>query len=243
MITDKRIHATAAARGIRISPPQGHLLDQHRRPRSRWTGDHVLIEDLGSTSGTSVNGSPIIGTSSLHDGDLISLASVQLRYQQGARDPGATLVVMPVLSRRDTPSPPVRYDVREQRADSLINVGRDQYNAYTMQRQSFLADVAAAKTKASVLAWLGFVLFIAGAATYAAVIIRFVKNVGPDTNPDDVQLLGPDVLGVPVGAIGFGVAGLGSILLIVGIVRHIIASSRRRRVEREMPLYLPPPRY
>ena len=142
--------------------------------------------------------------------------------------------------------PSVRYDVGQQHAGVVSNVARDQHNAYIMQRQSFLAEVAATKTKASVLAWLGFTLFVAGAATWGAVIMRFMKTIpdaGPDTPPEDIQFLGPDVLGVPIGAIAFGAAGLGATLLIVGIVLHIVASSRRRRVERDMPLYLPPPHY
>jgi hypothetical protein len=138
---------------------------------------------------------------------------------------------------------PVRYDMDRLDADTINMAGRDNnYYAYLVERQSFLAEVAATKTKARVLAWLGFVLFVAGSATYGAMIIRFMKtvpNTGSEYNPSDLQLLGPDVAGVPIGAIGIGAAGLGVTLLIVGIVLHIAASSKRRHVERDMPLYPP----
>jgi hypothetical protein len=131
-------------------------------------------------------------------------------------------------------------DIGRQNADVINN---KEWTTYLIQRQSFLAEVAATKTKARVLAWLGFVLFVAGSATWGAVIIRFVKtvsNAGPELSPTDVRLLGPEVHGVPIGAIALGVAGLGVTLLIVGIVLHIVASSRRRRFERDMPLPFPP---
>lgn len=43
------------------------------------TGDEVLIEDLGSTNGTVVNGQPV-GKHVLRHGDLIELGKYQLRY-------------------------------------------------------------------------------------------------------------------------------------------------------------------
>jgi hypothetical protein len=144
--------------------------------------------------------------------------------------------------RSDVPMS-VGYDIGRQDASRIYN---SEWTNYIIERQSFLAEVAATKTKARILAWLGFVLFVAGSATYGAMIIRFVKtvsNAGPELSPTDAQLLGPDVAGVPIGAIGIGVAGLGVTLLIVGIVLHIVASSRRRRFERDTPLPFPPLQY
>ena len=65
----------------------------------RRAGNQVTIEDLGSTSGTRVNGTPITRASSLRDGDLITLATVQLRYEGTERDSGATFVAMPSPTR------------------------------------------------------------------------------------------------------------------------------------------------
>jgi len=38
---------------------------------------------------------------------------------------------------------------------------------------------------------------------------------------------------------GVGLAALGQLLILIGIVLHIVATARRRRMDRELPL--PPP--
>ena len=50
---------------------------------------------------------------------------------------------------------------------------------------------------------------------------------------------GPDIGGLPSALFGWALAALGMLLLVVGIVLHIVATSRRRRVDRELPV--PPP--
>ncbi len=50
------------------------------------------------------------------------------------------------------------------------------------------------------------------------------------------SFFGPPILGVPAGIWGIGLAGLGQSLIIIGIVLHIVATARRRRMERELPL-------
>ena len=138
---------------------------------------------------------------------------------------------------RPTPAPAaVRYDIGQQHAGVISNVGRDQYNAYVQQRESFLREVAATKSKARVLAWLGFLLVVLGFTMYGASILRFIGQVqvaDENTHPQDIQLLGP------TGILGLGLGLLGSVLLIVGIVLHIVASARRRRVDRDMPPTFP----
>lgn len=39
---------------------------------------HLEIEDRGSSNGTTLNGNPIVGTITLHDGDLLGLGSATL---------------------------------------------------------------------------------------------------------------------------------------------------------------------
>jgi DNA transposition AAA+ family ATPase len=52
-------------------------------------------------------------------------------------------------------APNVRYDIGQQHAAAISNVARDQYNVSIRQeRESFLRDIAATKTKARILAWL-----------------------------------------------------------------------------------------
>jgi hypothetical protein len=145
-----------------------------------------------------------------------------------------------------------RYEIRDQYG-RVINNAEQQYNTYLQQvqhvhqaRESFLRDVAATRTKARVLVWLGFLVSVAGFAVYAGVIFSFLQRIptfGPDTAPEDVDFLGPEVGGVPVGVLAFAAAGLGSVMIVVGIVLHVVASARRRRVDRELPVPMAPPPY
>lgn len=220
----------------------------------RTTGNHAVVEDLGSSAGTRVNGVPAAAATILHDGDVISFAGVSVRYESAGSPVDETRISAPLPhhsspptqagpARRPTPAPAaVRYDVGQQHAGVISNVGRDQYNAYVQQRESFLREVAATKSKARVLAWLGFLLLVAGFVVYGATILRFIQRVptfDESTNPQDVELLGPTIFGVPVGILGLGLFLLGSVLLVVGIVLHIVASARRRRVDRDMPPVFP----
>src|SRR5262249_8055723 len=129
-------------------------------------------------------------------------------------------------------------------------IGRDQYNIqYQQERESFLASIAATKTRASRLVVLGFLMMFVGAGVYGWALLRTLGHIssasggfdGP-SGPDDIDpigrdFFGPPVGGVPVGLIGFGVAFVGQFILIAGIVLHIVAAARRRRIND----YIPPP--
>lgn len=216
-----------------------------RRHAALWrVGEQMFVQDLGSGSGTTVNDKRVAdGLIALKDDDVIAFADVVTRYTESGQqrsdlsDPMVTSVL-----------PKVNFDVENQRADNINNVGRDQYQTHVQQiheaRQSFLRDVAATRTKARILVWVGFLLFIGGAGVYGAVVLRFVSQVqdaNADSSDQDFQLLGPKVGGTPLGVIGFAGAALGAVLLIVGIVLHIVASARRKRVDRDIPL--PPMSY
>jgi FHA domain len=236
----------------------------------RTAGDGVLVEDLGSFGGTKVNGAPAVAATALRDGDVISFAGVSVRYEAAGPQldrtwtgtpplrPPAPPLRPPAPPTRSTAAPDrsadrpasvpagARYDIGQQHADVISNVGRDQYNAYVQQRESFLREVAATKSKARLLAWLGFALLVLGFVVYGGTILRFIQRVptiGENGDVQDPQLLGPDFLGVPVGVFGLGLYLLGSVLLIVGIVLHIVAAARRRRVERDMPAAVLPHPY
>lgn len=142
-----------------------------------------------------------------------------------------------------------RYDIRDQYGRIINNAEQQYYYNQQVQyvqqaRQSFLREVAATRTKARVLVWLGLLVFVAGGAVYTAVILRFIQRVptfGPDTSPEDIDFLGPEVHGVPIGVIAFAAAGIGSVMIVVGIVLHVVASARRRRVDQDLPVPVPPP--
>ena len=204
------------------------------------SGHETVLTDLGSSNGTTINGAPIGRTGRpLRSGDIVRFGEVELRFQAPAGDSG------PPTGRVPSNVPHhAEYRVESQAASQLNNVGHNQYNSYIQQvreeRDSFARDIASTKTKASRLIWIGFALSVLGGGTYAWTLLRFAGQVD-GLSIDDPEafetprLFGEEVAGMPVGLIGFAVAGLGSLLLIVGIVLHVIAASRRRRLETHGP--------
>jgi hypothetical protein len=213
----------------------------------RTLGDQTVVEDLGSRGGTTVNGTPAVGPRELRHGDVITFATVTARFEACRADVAETRVAAALppdmrATRAGAGSTPVHYEIAQQHAGTISNVGRDQFNTYVQQRDSFLRDVAATKSKARVLAWLGLAFEVIGFVIYGGVIIRSIERIptfGAQTQPQDIQLLGPDLAGVPVGVIALALSAIGSVLLVVGIVLHIVAAARRRRIDRDMPLPLP----
>ncbi|GAB2651665.1 hypothetical protein GCM10009743_29780 [Kribbella swartbergensis] len=176
------------------------------------------VEDLGSVGGTFVNGEPVTAPRRLYPGDRVTFADVQLRYSTGEGAPTG-----------------VRYDIGDQRARTINNVGRDQYVQHVIQqRESFFREIAATKTKARGLIWTGVVVFLAGLAiaavgwyTYFGQIMDLASASGMPTQDDFSGFL--------VFALGALVNLVGVLLIIAGIVLHIVATARRRRVDRELP--------
>jgi hypothetical protein len=147
---------------------------------------------------------------------------------------------------RDSASGQQRYNINRQDAGVINNVGRNQHNSYVQQvheRESFLRAIAATRTKARWLVWTGLALFVVGFGLFAAGVLGFLTqaakavssgNVGPPADP-----FGRDVGGIPSGLLGWAIAAVGMVLIVVGIVLHVVATSRRRRVDRELPLAYP----
>jgi hypothetical protein len=220
--------------GCDVVVPDPSVSRRHAALRRRDGED--WLEDVGSRSGTWVNGVRLVAPQRLADGDDIRLAGHQLRYRR--------------------PSPPdvgpapgrdVRFDVQRQEAGTINNVGRDQYLSYVahvqQQRDSFARDIAATKTKASWLAWIGLAITVVGFVVYAQVILRFLAAIfgaiSSGGQPDFASLnSGPGgAAGIAIGFLGVVV---GVVLLTVGLVMHVVAAARRRRVEQELPLPPPP---
>jgi hypothetical protein len=206
-------------------------------------GGTVYVEDLGSAAGTFVNGVAATAPREVHAGDVLTFASVAARLETGGAVAGETSA-MPVMRAEAAAA----HHIDEQRAGVINNVDRDQYISHVQyvnqQRENFLHEVAATKTKARWLAWTGFVMFVVGFGIFAAADLSFIKAIvdaiqtggepPPGTSP-----FGREIGGVPFGLAGWALAALGMILLVVGIVLHIVATSRRRRAYREFPV-LPP---
>jgi len=80
--------------------------------RLTFQGGKYVLEDLGSTNGTFVNGQRLAGPRVLKDGEVVSFGEqVVLVFEVTANDPGATMVspraaAVPSASRPATPPPP-----------------------------------------------------------------------------------------------------------------------------------------
>lgn len=199
-------------------------------------GNVVYVEDLGSTSGTLVNGATAAPARELHAGDLLTFATVKARLEYSGSD--ETMIA-------PTGAGAIHY-VNEQHA-GVIHYDERRYNSHVQyvnqQRENFLREVAATRTKARWLIWTGFAAFVVGFGIFAAVDLNLLKQISngiqnPDSGPP-TDPFGRPVGGIPLGLIGWALAAVGMLLLIVGIVLHVVATSRRKQAYREFPP-LPP---
>lgn len=215
-------------------------LDEPHVSRRHAALEHLdgrtLLRDLGSSMGTRVNGSLFDGERALQHGDLVRFGVVEARYEDPL-DPG------------DPTS--VQLGVGDQRGEQINNVGGDQYNQYIRQireeRESFLREVASTKTRARRLILVGLLLFAGGGGTYGWALLRFASDASAAFSSTsyelpDVELFGPALGGVPIGLLGFAAAGIGSLLMVVGLVLHIVSTARQRRVQSSHWPAVPPPR-
>jgi hypothetical protein len=171
---------------------------------------------------------------------------VKLQYEHVGEPPLATTFLPAQTSgpdgRSSAPSH-VRYDIDKQHAETISNIAGNQYiNHIRQERESFLREVAATRTKARWIIWIGIILSVVGFALFAGSIIQFMNwIIGNMKNPSDryQDLTLPGGIMSPVVFVGWAMAATGGILVTIGIVLHVVATSRRRRIDREHPL---PPR-
>jgi hypothetical protein len=203
---------------------------------------HAYVQDLGSTGGTYVNGGRVTGQQELRSGDVVAFADVELRFDDGRGADVGTDALPAQRGPAVVPAPTAtRFDIDGQHAERDINnVARDQYIAYVQRRDSFLRDVAATRTRARWLVVGGLVLVAVGFAMFAAGVLAFLADVGGSVSSGDLappdNPFGRAVFGVPSGLLGWALAAVGSFLLVVGLVLHVVATSRRKRVERDFPM-------
>ena len=200
----------------------------------------VSVQDLGSSAGTTVNGRPAAGPVILRSGDVISFGGARFQYQDASGNTEAT-AALPV-QRAPRPRPrgeyiQGQYEIDKQHAGNISNVAGNQYTAYVShireERESFLQSVAATRTKASWLIWIGAGLTIVGLIIAGNSFYQIFTGSLNATNTNVFRGLGGAyIIGV------FAVMG-GQVLIIIGIVLHVVATARRKRVDREFPLPRP----
>jgi FHA domain len=208
-----------------------------RRHAGLFTGDgYAVVEDFASRSGTTINDRRIDGRQTVSPGDIVGFGRVRARFEVGSAQ-------APTQTFPPSPSPPTAsatFGVGTQTAGSLNNVGRDQYNSYLQtvvhERESFLREVAASRTRARYLITIGLIVFLGATAVgiVAAVLTeRRISSANADTNPDAVFKT------FDVAYIAAGVSAFGIILTIIGIILHVVATSRQRRVNERFPVHPP----
>ncbi|WP_068158508.1 FHA domain-containing protein [Rhodococcus phenolicus] len=188
----------------------------------------VIVEDLGSANGTWIGGERLHGPRELHGGELVTFGCVDARLVSA----DATAL----LPRVDTPRPPpARFEVGQQHAGHVNNVGHNQYNSIVQQRESFLRKIAASRTRARFVFWTGLAMVFIGALGYAWFVVDAMGSLstGFETGiePDSFALFGPDAGFGPVGPIFFMIAFVGQFVLVVGLILWIVAAARVRRVD------------
>jgi hypothetical protein len=190
-------------------------------------GSTLYVHDLGSTCGTFVNGIRVAGPHVLWPGDVVSFAGVDARLGPELGGPDASRD-----GRTPTRERSVSYQVGSQHAGTVNNVARDQHNSYVahvvQERDSFLRQVAATRTKARWLVWTGLLMYVAGVLLFATGPLGGIRDAqqaaetGATTTP---QFFTTYAL------VGWFLGFLGTVLLVVGIVLHVVAAARRRRIE------------
>jgi pSer/pThr/pTyr-binding forkhead associated (FHA) protein len=108
-------HPTA---DIRLDDP----LVSRFHARLRVSGSSVLLEDLGSTGGTRVNGARLQGPCHLQSGDVVSFATVDARYEQAEKEVGDITGVVDATSRSGAP-PAARSPKRHRKVPVIAILG------------------------------------------------------------------------------------------------------------------------
>jgi len=211
---DYLVVGRAPTSGIQIDDP--HVSRKHAALRRR--GDTVVVEDLGSASGTFVNGRRVRAACELRAGDIVAFAGVNARFDK-------------VGEAKARPRAPVLPAA----AAIASDVERDRHVQHVrQQRETSLRGIAARRRRARRLVRTGLVSFVTGAAVFAAVL-GYVGHVGGAAGMG-AQLGGATPPGAAVaGLIGWAMGALGLALIIAGIVLHSTAAARRRRVDQDYP--------
>lgn len=244
----RSIVGRATASQIHIDHPdvsRAHAAVVHRPGRT-------TVEDLGSRNGTVVNGNPADQPCELHHGDQVRFGSVVTVFEDLAGPEPATGVFDTAQAaggsgpgpgaQAPDPGGAPRFDVDEQRAEWISNVGGDQY--VMAQRESFLREIAAARTRARRVVLFGFLIFLAGLAGQAWFMLSFSQEwqqAWDSFGQQDLESGSPDM---PEVAIGVAVVSalavmLGILVMLVGLVLHVSATARRRRVDDQQRLLGP----
>jgi hypothetical protein len=192
----------------------------------------VVVEDLGSQLGTFLNGVALTGPGELHAGDVLTLGEVRLRYGEAPpADAGAG-------AAEAAPEDPLALF-----ADAAPTTMEPEVYAelVAQHRERLLARVALWRRRSRRLFWVGAVLFAVGCAFFTLGVLAFLGWTGGllDRVPRPPDIFGWDVAGVALtGHLAWAVGLLGLLAMLLGLVIHVLARGRARRIDKTIP---PPP--
>jgi len=142
--------------------------------------------------------------------------------------------------------------VGEQSAETVNMIGRDQYRNYvsnvTQAPESFTRQIAATKTKARFLVWSGLGIAVVGISIevwnlvkYGGSIANFDSQLFSQMNNSNADGAGPHLPSISfhsfeAAMIGAAILVIGGIVLAIGVVLHVVASARTRRLETVPPM-------
>ena len=188
-----------------------------------------MSRNLKSSNGTIINGQRCTVRTELHDGDTIAFADVAARYEVVTGSGAVTAVERAVQLPISPAAQVVQFDVGNQDAGAINNVGRDQY--LVEQRDSFARDIASTKSKARFAIWVGAVLAVVGFAVVGVGAYRYFNDfTSLDQGTGDDQFNSVFRSYAHFFFAGGAIAFVGMILIIVGIVMHVVAASRRKQL-------------
>lgn len=179
-------------------------------------GGRVVIEDLGSSTGTWVGGERLCGAREVHDGEIVTFGRVEVRLEQ----------IDDALPRvRANPRPP----------PAGFDDGRNPKDSLVQQRESFLREVAAARAWARFVFGVGFAMVLAGAFGCTWFLADGTDEPGNSSvaaaTTDEFPAFGPHTGLGPVGTLFFMIGFVGHFVLILGSFLWIIAAAHVRRVD------------
>ncbi|MEV7289795.1 FHA domain-containing protein [Streptomyces sp. NPDC093252] len=193
-------------------------------------GNNVVVQDLGSTNGTYVNGRRLHGSLTLRDGDRLRVGVAELRF-----------------SWPQVPRPTASYGFHD--VHGPANAGNGQQ--YVAGRDQFVAarDIYGDDRRVIVHAdhndtdevfqgqgfgrfhtILGSVIAMAGFVLFGYVVLSFIVGVGPDM-PEENPYAEKKLFGVPMIALGSGAFFFGGVLSTIG--RGMSRAARKRLEEIE----------
>lgn len=210
-------------------------------------GGRVTVEDLGSSNGTRVGGETFVGAKLLNDGDILTFGGIEARFEQTSEP---RTVMLPRQDIHGSQPHSNNFGIGRQEAGQINNVGRDQHNNHIhQQRESFIREAAASRTKARFVFWIGLVLATCGILGYTYFFVKAADEMQTATQkfsdeleaswqtgtpPTDFLGLGVDIfgadtaLGIPAGLIFFMVTMVGTIMSGIGLILWIVAAARAR---------------